>query len=193
MPKYKAFTPDVELIGSVLEGYKRAINLEAFSAYFAKHGLIDIDPDQWYPLQKLLDVFSDISEDPAFMMNFVSIGMAVATHTPLPFDHTHMPIEVALQKFTEVTQWVNRGTDVGDIYIEILGPRHVKVIYRLAGPDEYLYGVTYGYMRRLLPKGTPFKVYFDPDTARREQGGTHTIIHATWDTDYPQMKVPSTA
>lgn len=190
MPKYQAFTPDVEVIGSLLQSYKMAVNHEAFSAYFAKHGLGNIEPDQWYPVQLLLNVFSDISEDNNFMMNLISIGMSIAEHTPLPPDFDNLSIEDALRKFTEVTRVVNRGTDVGNINFDIVGSRHAKLIYRLPMPDEYLYGVTYGYMRRFLPKGTPFEVRFDPDVERRDNGGAVTTIHVSWKSEYPSMKVP---
>lgn len=188
MPKYESFSEDAEVVGYLLAGYKHAVNHEEFDAYFEKH-IGEIDPEQWYPFQKLLDIFNDIDANPSSMMNFVDIGMAIAEHTPLPPEWDELPIEGVLQEYTAITALVNRGTDLGEIGYKIVDPRHVRLHYRFPVPDDYWYGVTYGFMRRFLPKGTPFKVYFDVGLPRREQGAEATIIHVTWESDYPQMQV----
>lgn len=44
-----------------------------------------------------------------------------------------------------------------------------------------IYGYIYGLARRTLPKNTQFKVSYDPDETRQENGGQNTIIHLTWE------------
>lgn len=190
MPKYEVFSEDSEVVGYLLESYKHAVNHEEFDGYFAKH-IGEIDPEKWYPMQKLLDVFNDIAANPSSMMNFVSIGMAIAENTPLPPEFDGLPIEGVLEQYTHITSVVNRGTDLGEIGFTVEDPRHARFNYRFPAPDDYMYGVTYGLMRRFLPKGTSFKAYFDEGLLRREQGGEMTVIHVTWESDQPQMKMPA--
>ena len=45
-------------------------------------------------------------------------------------------------------------------------------------------------MRRFLPKGTQFEVRFDQHVERRDNGGSVTVIHVSWKSEYPTMKVP---
>ncbi len=47
-------------------------------------------------------------------------------------------------------------------------------------PDDLVYGVVFGFARRLLPPDVYFTVYYDAALPRRDEGGIETVIHVEW-------------
>jgi hypothetical protein len=97
--KYQAFDPNSEAIGSSLLGFIQCIRSKDIGPYLEKHGLTNIDPNGWYPVQTWLDVLSDLAEERPgqVMFDFVSVGMAVAAVIPLPEEYyASLPFEEAL-------------------------------------------------------------------------------------------------
>jgi hypothetical protein len=181
MPRYQVFSPDHEGPGQVLLDFANAVDAEEILPYFEKHGLTNIDPKAWYPHQKFLDVLSDISENPSAMFNFVSIGMKQAENAIIPPEFANLPLLTLLQGTGEVFKLNNRGSNVGELRCEVVTDHHIKMIMRIPQPDDLWYGIFYGYVRRFIPKGKHFTVYYDHEVPRRDEGGEVTIIHITWD------------
>jgi hypothetical protein len=170
-----------EVIGENIRAF--ADNLRAFETrpVMQKYGLVDIHPDLWYPLQPLLDGLNELSQCPGISANLVAIGMEIGMITPVT-PHIQSPtLWDVLMNWNEVYQVIHRNGDVGCITCEKVGDKHYKTIHTCLYPDDFNYGMLYGYARRFLPPGTDFTVFYDPDVKPRDQGGTDaTIIHVAW-------------
>jgi hypothetical protein len=44
-------------------------------------------------------------------------------------------------------------------------------------PDDLMYGMMYGFVRRLAPAGSGHIVAYDETITRKDQGGDYTVIH----------------
>jgi hypothetical protein len=181
MTQYKVFHPDHETLGRTLLDFEDAVGGENIQPYFQKHGLVNIDPDAWYPEQKLLDVLSDISGQKNSMFDLVSIGLKTVEQAVIPPEYASLPLLTILENANETYKLNCRGTDIGGVQCEVVSSKHVKMICRFPDPDDYWYGCFYGYVKRFSPRDTNFSLYYDKDIPRRDKGGDVTIIHITWD------------
>jgi hypothetical protein len=177
---FTAFSDDCETIGQIHLSLFQSINYQNYSEYLAEHGLKEIDPDTWYPMQMLLDLFSKIVDQGGGMLDLVSIGLKIMALAVLPPQVAQMPFGDVLMMWNDIYHVNNRGTDPGGFKTEKVNDRYYKIIARQPYPDDYTYGVLYGGAQRWLPKGTHFTVSYDPDLPRREEGGETTIIHVEW-------------
>lgn len=180
MSKYTVFSPDHEVLGAAIITYRDSVNLDHYADFYVEAGLGDVQPDQWYPFQKVLDVLNAIAERGGEMMDFVSIGMAVGRNAPVPPEVSSLPFAQILQTMGKAVEQTNRGANRGYTIFEQVSPTHIKLNIRDSSPDDLLYGTIYGYAKRFLPDGYRFTVRFDPDSPRRELGGDSTILHIEW-------------
>lgn len=180
MGRYSIFHDDHEIRGATIIPYRDSINSQNYLDIYTKHGLGTINPDAWYPMQNLVDVFNDIQASGNAVMDFVSIGMKMSENLPLPPEMANSSSIEMVRNVDQAYQYSNRGSDYGYIRGVITSERHVTVHYRVPYPDDLLYGSLYGYAKRFLPVGTSFTVAFDIKTIRMEQGGTETVIHVKW-------------
>jgi hypothetical protein len=176
-----SFSADCEVIGQVMIDFASAIGSEHFMPIFEKHGLGDIDPDQWYPVLDLLNALDEISQQAGSMPDLVSIGMKSAEMAVLPPEYYELSIPEIFQLMNEAYRVNVRGTDPGEIACDLIDDRHIRLTTRVPYPDDHWYGVCYGYMRRLAPPGTQFTIYYDDDILRRDLGGDVTVIHVEWE------------
>ena len=91
------------------------------------------------------------------------------------------PCSRFLQSVESVFKLNNRGTDPGEVRCEVVDDHYVKITLRVVTPDDLWYGIFYGYVRRFARKGQQFTVRYDPDVPRRDNGGSVTILHITWE------------
>lgn len=180
MTKYQLFSPDTEVIGQALMDFEEAVGSEHFSPFLKKHGFTDLESEKWYPAAPWVAVLNDIANSNNSMFNFVSIGMKQIENLMMPPEMNELSLIEKLHLAEEIYKMNYRGTDVGDVRVEVLGESHVKISIRAFEPDDLWYGSAYGFMKRFAPAGTNFKVYYDTDVMRREQGGEITIIHVEW-------------
>jgi len=182
--KYKSFDPKAEVNGYSMLGFIQCLRKEDIRPYLEAHNLSQIDPAGWYPVQNWLDVMSDLAEERPgqAMFDFVAVGMKLieTTHWPPEFDTLPL-LQVLAGANESYTKDQHRGGDVGEIVQEVISPKHVIQRARTPYPDDFWYGCFYGILRRYLPPGTHFTVYYDEDIPRREQGGEETVVHMKWD------------
>jgi hypothetical protein len=182
MPKFQC-DPNLEVIGQQAIALFNNIRSTEIRPVLVKHGLASIDPAQWYPLQSLLDVLSELSEEPDYSANFVSIGLAMADAADLPPESRGAPLEEFLMRLNAGYQAWHRGGETGIIEVQKLADTHFQLINLIATayPDDMVYGLVYGFVRRLLPQGTPFTVrYNESGGPRRDNGGDFTVLDISW-------------
>jgi hypothetical protein len=180
MSHYKVFHPDHEIRGQLLVDCENAIGRSRTRPLFEKHGLVNIDPQAWYSEQQWLDVLSDMADLGDPMFDFVSLGIKIAENVTFPPGFDSLPLLTVLQNGSRVFHMNSRGSETGEITVETLNDKHVKLAFRVPDPDDFWYGIVFGYVRRCMPKGTHFTVFYDKEIPRREQGGEVTIIHVEW-------------
>ncbi len=179
MPKYTC-DPNAEIIGQNLMSTVVHLNRESVQPFLKRHGLDDIDPEKWYPLSQWMAVLNDIEDEGGGMMDFVSLGLAIAETAVLPPEVDNASFEEFCEGMDYAYQMNHRNGDVGHYIAEKVADGHMKVSVTAPYPDDQAYGVLYGFARRFLPKGTSFSVKYDEDVPRMEKGGDRTIIHIRW-------------
>ncbi len=174
--------PEAETIGVNIKAFFDNLRDDKTKPIMEKYGLLDINPESWFPLSKYLDALNELGERPDFSSDLVAIGLEVGLMTPLPPDLTSPTLEQVLMGWNDMYQMLHRGADVGKVVIKKISETHYKTIHTAVYPDDMIYGVLYGYGRRFLPPGTRFMVYYDEDVLPRDKGGTgdSTIIHISW-------------
>ncbi|HML23856.1 MAG TPA: hypothetical protein PKD09_19525 [Aggregatilinea sp.] len=181
MDSFAAFDPRSEVSGAALLSFFYSLTSESIMPYLEYHGLADINPDGWYPVQAALDALHDIAvNDPSAMFDFVGIGIAAADYMRLPDHYDDLDPAQALEHFNEVHRLNHRGGSVGEYGYEELGPGHLRVLACVPYPDDLVYGLLYGMLRHHLPPQTYFTVAYDDSTPRRSQGGEVTAFDLHW-------------
>lgn len=175
--------PEAETIGVNITAFFDNLRDDNTKPVMEKYGFLDIDPESWFPLSKYLDALNELAKNPDFSSSLVAIGLEVGMMTPVPPDLENPTLEEVLNRWDDMYQFLHRNADVGGINFEKISEHHYKTIHTVVYPDDMSYGVLYGYGRRFLPRGTRFKVYYDPDVLPRDYGGKedYTIIHISWE------------
>jgi hypothetical protein len=147
-----------------------------------KYGVADVDPEKWYPEHLLLDALNELAANPNVTPNMVAMGMQVGSIVPMPPELVNPTLEQVLRAWNGVYQSLHRNGDVGTITVDKIDEKHFRIIFDELYPDDFSYGILYGYARRFLPNDTQFVVYYDEQVIPRDRGGEEdvTIIHITW-------------
>jgi hypothetical protein len=170
--------PALELNGSSMHSLLASINRNDFLDILEKNGLAHIDVDKWYPVQQMLNVFNEMDKREGHMMNLVSIGMAVATDPESMRTSTEGTSVVNFVKaYGQRWTTLHRNGDPGTIEVETQDDKHFVLTARVPYPDDLMYGILYGWLRRLKPPNVRFTVRYDESQPRRDQGGDSTVIH----------------
>ncbi|MCS6872871.1 MAG: hypothetical protein NZ571_15600 [Anaerolineae bacterium] len=147
--RYVAFEPNTEVLGIMLEGTIAFMEREGLALLLRKHGLEQVAPDQWYPLQRVLDLFTDLSNNPSGTSDMVAIGMKVGEVFQFPPEVT--TLEQALELADAMNRAVYRNGDPGTIRAEKLGERHYRLHVHLPFPQDLHYGIWWAVAKRLVP------------------------------------------
>lgn len=179
MARYQAFDPANEVIGATAMALINNIQSDEIVPLLEKNGLADMEPDQWYPLQDVLNVMSDISENPNATTNFVSVGMAAATIgiQSRPPEAQQAPLRQILEQYGEYFPTRFRNGDLGFVRTQVVNDDHFIVEVKTAFPDDIFYGIMYAYARHYKPEGKHFTVKYDENASRRDFGAEVTLIH----------------
>jgi len=180
MKDFTPLHPDTEINGQMMIDFEEAVNSASFLPIMKKHGLDEIKADEWYPIQKWLDVLKEIDTSASFL-DLVSIGMRQIENIDWPPELLSLSLIDFLQGINEDYQQYYRGTDVGEIKVERLSDTAIIVTLRVPEPDDLWYGNLYAIARKWLPGATPFILEYDSTITRRDLGGEKTVIKLTTD------------
>lgn len=180
MVQYLAFDPSIEINGRTASAFLTNILTDDMAPILPKHGLNQINPDAWYPVQSILDAMSDIADQIGTTSSLVSIGIAageLGTET-LPPAVQAMSLGDFFVQYEKIYQTRHRGGDSG--YMRVAQPEanHIVLHARTPYPDDVMYGVIYAYTRFFLNKaGKSFVVRYDQENPRKDDGAYETIMH----------------
>lgn len=175
--------PGTETLGLLLSSWYDNLQGDEVRPIMEKHGLMNLEPLSWYPVQMLLDATNELVERTNMTSNFVAIGMKIGESVPMPPGMENPTLEQVLMIWDDLYQGLHRGGDVGSIKIEKVSDTYFKTIQSVLYPDDMSYGVLFAYGRRFLPPGTRFRVFYDPDVTPRDYGGNGeaTYINISWE------------
>ena len=171
--------PKLEMLGINLRGFIDNIQASEIEPILKKYGLTNIEPLNWYLASTWVQVFNDLQESNT-TSNFVAIGMEVGRIIPMPRNSDFTLPEVLMLWNAELYQPLFRNGDPGTVSYEKVSDTHYVSIHRHIWPDDFNYGMTYAFARRFLPPKTQFKVYYDQQVPRLDEGGNETRIHIAW-------------
>lgn len=172
--------PDLELNGQTTCALLENINRDVMRPFLAEHGLTEVDPDRWYSAQAVLNVMNDLATNGDSMSDFVAIGIKAAEISPLTPEMEQMPFDAFMSIYAQVYPARHRNGDAGWLRVDRNGDGHLTITMNVIYPDDVMYGLFYGFARRLFPVDVPFTVYYDETVTHRDQGGTQTVIHVAW-------------
>lgn len=175
----KSFNGNAQVIGQVLFAFAQNINVEEMLPILQKHDLVDLQEDKWYSVETIVKFFEDITAQTNAMFNLVSIGTKIAIYCIVPPNIDVMPFSDFLEIIDTVYHMQHRG-DVGQLVTRKLSAQHYTVTSDTPYPDDFWYGIYYGWAKRLLPAETAITAWYDKVAPRQDQGGKHTTIHIEW-------------
>lgn len=185
MPVYKSLDPATEIIGASILGSLNVMDVEYIKPLLEKHGLGNIQPDVWYPLNMWLDFLSELSEYRGSMFDFVAIGIKIIEKTaeliPTPPAMAALPFEQRMGMINQSYHMQYRNGNIGDLKIEPTGEKRLTITDTTASPSDLLYGILWASARLNLPPGTQFTLRYDDALPIKEKGGTTTVMHLTWE------------
>lgn len=173
--------PGTEVTGGTVLSLLENMQADEVTPYLRKYGLMDIRADHWYPLQNMQNVLNDLQRD-NLTPSFVAIGMTIAEVALMPPHLQNATLSQVLEAWDDHYQVNHRNGEIGHKIAEKVTDRHYALV--LDGgvyPDDFEYGVVYGFAKRFLQPGTHFTVWYEEGVQRLDQGGSHTIIHISWE------------
>lgn len=179
MPRYQSFDPNAEIIGRTVSGFIKSIMHDEIDEILKRHGLDHIDPQAWYPVQQLLDIYNDIAVGINVSPIFVSLGMAAAQIglDGMSEEAKSLSLQAFFSNYDAVWQSRHRNGDVGHVKYEQINEDHIILTIKVPYPDDIFYGAFYTYARHFHPKNKNFSVAYDERIPTREHGGQETVIH----------------
>jgi hypothetical protein len=123
-----------------------------------KHGLTNIDPNRWYPMQAMLDVENDIYDsNDNIAKKLVSLGIQFAQEWVFApdvetiFDALHIQTQLINQMFRNVP-------DEHGITLRDVSEKHIRAFVNIPYADDSIYGAFWGTVNRFRPKESVFIV-----------------------------------
>lgn len=163
-----ASSPNVQIVGSVLQALVQNAKVEELRPLLRKYGLETIELDKWYPQQLVLDFHMAVANSEVNAgENLVAIGMkAVDT---MPFPETAKTIEDGVNVVDAMTRQIYRNLPDGEgLSIAARRPGYLLVIDNTPYPEDIIYGYLWALAKRFRPSGADFKVRVventDPET-----------------------------
>lgn len=168
--------PGLELNGNSASALIQSLTTENFTPILERHGLARINPTEWYAMPAILGALGEISETPGGMMDLVSIGVAAGELSALPEQVLALPPHDFLAMYCQVFPQRHRGGDPGSMRVERINERSSRIFTRTVYPDDLLYGLLYGLLRRVA-RGQHIILSYH---ARLDEDDPETILNAEW-------------
>lgn len=174
---------NLELMGAMSNTFVENLQSAETRPVFEKYGLVDMDPNEWFSAQRFMDAVNELGQSVNLSANLIAIGMEVGKQMPTPENNANPTLSEMFYAWDGTYKALHRNHNnkIGGMQVEKISDRHYKMTHTHIYPDDLIYGMTYAYCRRFLPKGAPFKVYYEPDMPRMDEGdGEKTILHISW-------------
>lgn len=177
------FDPDTEVSGHAMLALIECMVAKDIIPILEKHGIDrrTLHVEDWYPLQRWLNVFDDILAVQGFQstLNLVDIGRTYVNTAYLPEDID--TLEDALIAINDTYQLNHRNGYAGEMSIIIMGPGHIQVVDHTPYPEDFSYGMIYGVAQRYRPEGVRLIVRHDDEQPCRKRGDDSCTFDISWE------------
>ena len=182
MPQFKAHSPHVEISGRTLVGILGG--LEAAGAHrdeavalLAKSGVLDPQPEGWYPQQAILTVLGEAAKrwGPGALR---SAGRAVPLTARFPPELESL--ERALLTLDIAYQVNHRGGRIGHYSCKPVGPKQMEFFCDNPYGCEFDLGIFETILDLHAPAGTNPRLEHAPGTGCRREGGRACFFRIAW-------------
>ncbi len=162
--------PEAEILGQAILAVTQSINYEMyrhlFEAGLKAYGFdTTIDPEKWYPLQMLLNIYKSFYDEPNASSNLVAVGMKVIEASPFPpeVDSVQKAVETLNYIYTVYVRNYEPGTEYE---IKVISPDEIQIVDHTHFPHDLIYGYMFAIAKRFAPKGKHIIVtreYLNPE------------------------------
>jgi hypothetical protein len=159
MSTIKSFNPDVEIFGEAILALVDHMNRGELMPILQRHGLGDVQPDQWYPVMSWIEALYSLEDQDSGSMNLVTAAIRVAETTAL--ESGDCTIQEVFIHANDNYYQNHRGGYVGEISVEASKAKEIIICAYSPYPDDYLYGTFYGRARRYAPPTANLRIYRD--------------------------------
>jgi hypothetical protein len=156
--KFVAPSPEAQSIGASLMIYVRNFLAKDMAPILAKHGLSNIDPNQWYPMQLALNIQHDIYVSGKDVTEkLVAAGIQFSHDWPFPPETK--TVTDALYTLSHMGNRVSRNVPAGfGNSMQTVGENHIRLFLNTPFTDDAFYGVVWGLVNRFKQKDNMFVV-----------------------------------
>lgn len=149
-----------------------------------KHDLVTIDESQWYPVQKIFNLFNDIVAQYG-TQPFVAMGMKIVERSVFPPEmlNDELSLIQVLEGWQAHYEANHRGGDFPPVVTRKQADNHYQLILDAEHlyPFDLVYGMAYGFCKRLLPSNADFKVSYDETFNPYRNKDEQVIVDIKWD------------
>ena len=170
--EYQPFDPKAQVLGRNIKALIAGTGNKIVDT-LRKHGISNIQDDQWYSQQVVLAALQEFGET----ANLVAVGTQVIEYTAFPPEVDN--IEKALTSIDIAYKMNHRNGDIGYYHEKVQGPRHVVMECKNPYPCDFDYGLIYGVARRFLPEGGDLIVEHAQGECRKSVADV-CVYHVTW-------------
>lgn len=183
----RQYTCDPQLEVRGIDAFSMIDNIRTADYYplLKKYKLTAVDPDAWYPLAVIFDLFNDIvAEAGGDTQYFVAMGMQVAKQTEFP---PHMEGDLSLRTVIEGWQdlyaYNHRGAELPPIEVYSEGVQQYGVYLRPDHlyPFDLVYGQAFGFCKRFLDPTSDFVLVYDTHHSPYHDPSEGVILHLGWE------------
>ncbi len=182
MPQFVAFSPTVEIWGGSLLGMveglvQGGVPRDEILAFLAQGGILDPDPEGWYPQQGLLDTLR--SAGLRFGAEVLrAAGRAIPVHSRFPPEVDCL--ERALTTLDLAYQVNHRGGRIGHYVARRLGSRRMELFCDNPYGCDLDLGILDTLLARHQKPGEAFRVHHAPGTSCRKEGHRACVYQVAW-------------
>ena len=179
MAQFKAFSPRVEVLGEVVlslvnvMGAFKSISLDALE----QNGIVDPQPDRWYPQQAWLDSFKVIAEK-------VGPNTLYQAGRQVPTEYRFPPgvesIEAVLTDLDAAYRGSHRGGEVGHYRFQFLGLNKGQMTCDNPYPCDFDRGIISALAQRFEPPGSLVDVRHEEDAPCKKEGADSCTYTISW-------------
>lgn len=146
---YIAGTPEAMVIGQTVLAFAENIEAEKIKPILPKHGLDNIDPEEWYPHQNWMNVLKELDETLGEQASttFIAFGKKVVETAVMPPEIKTIPDVLNLLHDIHHLNLRNIPDEEG-YSIEKKGEKHYWVYHNTPNPDVAIYGFIWGLVAR---------------------------------------------
>lgn len=177
MTQFVAQNPHAKVLGASIMPIIEAMGGVALPV-LTSHHLGNIAPNNWYPLQDLLDVFRELHDA---NYDFVAVGMRIPDDARFPPNINS--IETALNSLNEAYH-MNHQDEDGKWEVHVVAENEIVCISSTPYPSNMEYGIVYSLTRRFRPEGVKFTIYHEETVdgkPNRKNAGQACLYRVVWD------------